>query len=302
MEHQVVDEVMTTDYRIRATAADGLLRAVAVSLTGAVKEAQRAHQAWPVAAAAMGRVMTTAAILAADMKDDEGRLTVEVQGDGPLGRVVAEIRPNGELRARVQHPTVDLPVRADGKLAVGQAVGTDGYFRVLRQDAQGQWYQGQVELKTGEIGDDFLHYLWQSEQVPSAASIGVLVGTEGEVIGAGGILVQAMPGCPSDLVDQVADDFKQLTQISRRLADGETLASLIHQVLPEPIHEFPQEALAFHCWCERERIVDALRTLPAPDLMDLINDGGAEVTCHYCRRAYQFSQEELQSLRGNSAT
>lgn len=293
---------MTTDYRIRATAAEGLLRAVAVSLTDAVKEAQRAHQAWPVAAAAMGRVMTTAAMLAGDMKDDQGRLTVEVQGDGPLGRVVADIRANGDLRARVQHPTVDLPVRPDGKLAVGQAVGADGYFRVLRQDAQGQWYQGQVELKTGEIGDDFLHYLWQSEQVPSAASIGVLVGTEGVAIGAGGMLVQALPGCPVNLVDQVAHDFEHLTHISRRLANGETLESLIHQVLPEPIRQFPREPLAFHCWCERGRIIDTLRTLPDADLVDLINDGGAEVTCHYCRRAYQFSQEELQSLRGNGAT
>lgn len=302
MEHEVVNGGISTDYRILATAANGLVRAVAVSLTDAAREAQRVHQAWPVAAAAMGRLMTTAAMLAGDFKDDEGRITVEVLGGGPLGRVVAEIRPDGHLRTRVQHPGVDLPLRDDGKLAVGQAVGTDGYFRVLRQDPGGQWYQGQVELQTGEIGEDFLHYLWQSEQVPSAVSVGVLVGTEGRVIGAGGVMVQSLPGCPPSLVDEVASAFQRLTQISRRIADGETLTSLVAQVIPEPIHWYPEEPLAFHCWCDREPIRDTLKTLPDTDLVDLIRDGGAEVTCHYCRRAYHFTAQELQSYRENAAT
>ncbi len=293
---------MKTDYRIRATAAEGLLRAVAVSLTGAAGEAQLAHQAWPVAAAAMGRLMTTAAMVGSDMKEDVGRITVEVNGGGPLGRVVAEIRPDGSLRARVQHPAVDLPLRADGKLPVGQAVGVDGYFRVMRQDLFGNAYQGQVELQSGEIGEDFLHYLWQSDQVASAVSVGVLVGTEGLVIGAGGVMVQALPGCPKDLVDRVAGQFEQLTQISRRLADGETLESLVQEVLPEPIHWYSQEPLAWRCWCDRERIQDMLKTLPDSDLLDLISDGGAEVTCHFCRTAYHFQTDELESFRKSAST
>ncbi|WP_275107291.1 Hsp33 family molecular chaperone HslO [Sulfobacillus harzensis] len=236
------------------------------------------------------------------MKDQYGRLTVDVQGGGPLGRVVAEVLANGDIRARVQHPAVDLPLRADGKLPVGQAVGTDGFFRVLRQEADGQWYQSQVELRTGEIGDDFLHYLWQSEQVSSAVSLGVLVGTEGLVVGAGGLMIQALPGCPESLLDQVARDFERLTQISRRLADGETLESFVKMVLPEPIRWYPREPLQFRCWCDRERIADTLKTLPYADLTDLISDGGAEVTCHFCRRAYHFSQNELESYRGNAAT
>ena len=292
---------MGTDYRIRATAANGMLRAVAVSTTAAAREAQLAHRAWPVAAAAMGRLMSTAAILGADMKDDEGRITVEANGDGPLGRVVAEVRPHGEMRARVQHPDVELPLRPDGKLAVGQAVGVDGFFRVMRQDAFGDWYQGQVELQTGEIGEDFLHYLIQSEQVPSAVSLGVLVGQEGFVIGSGGVMVQALPGCPSALVDETAARFAELTQISRRLADGETLENLIQMVLPEPVHWHSQESLQWSCWCDRERIADLLRSLPDSDLEDLISDGGAEVTCHFCRTAYQFSVSDIASFRGSSA-
>ena len=292
---------MGTDYRIRATAANGMLRAVAVSTTAAAREAQLAHRAWPVAAAAMGRLMSTAAILGADMKDDEGRITVEANGDGPLGRVVAEARAMGELRARVQHPDIDLPLRSDGKLAVGQAVGVEGFFRVMRQDAQGGWYQGQVELQTGEIGDDFLHYLTQSEQLPSAVSLGVLVGQEGLVVGSGGVMVQALPGCPRDLVDGTAARFGELTQISRRLADGETLENLIRMVLPEPVRWHPQESLQWSCWCDRDRIADMLRTLPDADLKDLISDGGAEVTCHFCRTAYQFSVSDIESFRESRA-
>lgn len=292
---------MGTDYRIRATAADGMLRAVGVSTTAAAREAQLAHRAWPVAAAAMGRLMSAAAILAADMKDDEGRISVEANGDGPLGRVVAEVRPHGAMRARVQNPDVELPLRPDGKLAVGQAVGVDGFFRVMRQDVLGDWYQGQVELQTGEIGDDFLHYLIQSEQVPSAVSVGVLVGQEGLVIGSGGVMVQALPGCPRELVDETAARFGELTQISRRLADGETLENLIRMVLPEPVHWHPQESLQWSCWCDRDRIADMLRTLPDTDLEDLIRDGGAEVICHFCRTAYQFSVSDIESFRRSGA-
>lgn len=294
-------EVISIDSRIRATAADGFLRAAAVSTTETARAAQSAHQAWPVAAAAMGRLISTAAILASGMKEDQGRITVEVSGGGPLGRVVAEVRPDGAIRARVQHPSVDLPLRSDGKLPVGQAVGPEGYFRVWRQDRLGNSYQGQVELKTGEIGEDFSHYLMQSEQIPSAVAVGVLVGQDGFVMGSGGILVQALPGCPAGLVDQVAAHFDKLTQISRRLADGETLENLVRDVLPEPIRWHSSEPLQWHCWCERDRIEEMLSTLPDTDLGDLIEDGGAEVTCHFCRKAYHFTTEELQSLRRNTS-
>ncbi|PSR20809.1 MAG: Hsp33 family molecular chaperone HslO [Sulfobacillus acidophilus] len=287
---------MGTDYRIRATAAGGLLRTVAVIATDAVERAQQIHRAWPVAAAAMGRLMTCAAMVSADIKQDGGRMTVEVDGDGPVGRVVAEIQPNGAMRARIQNPSVDLPITPEGKLAVGQAVGQHGVFRVLHEDAE-EWYQSQVALKTGEIGDDFLHYLVQSEQIPSAVSLGVLVRSDGTVIGAGGVMVQALPGCPAEIIDSVSQGFENLTQISRRLADGDNLESLIREVLPEPIFLYPRESLAWHCWCERTTIAHTLGSLPRQDLGALIADGGAEVTCHFCRTAYRFSASQLRRLR-----
>lgn len=285
------------DYRMHATAANGLLRAVAVATTNAARKAQTVHEAFPVAAAAMGRLMSCAALLAADWKEASGRLTLEVRGDGPIGRLVAETRPDGLLRARVQHPQVDLPLRDDGKLAVGQAVGTDGWLSVLRQDLEGgEWYQSQVALQTGEIGDDFLHYLTQSEQVPSAVSVGVLIGRDGLVIGSGGVQIQAMPGCPDTLLDQVAHEFKGLKHISRRLADGESLKNLLATVLPVPIRWYPEESLNWGCWCDRRLIGETLASLDTQDLNDLIADGGAEVTCHFCRHAYQFTAAELAEM------
>ncbi|MDA8205991.1 MAG: Hsp33 family molecular chaperone HslO [Thermaerobacter sp.] len=291
-----IGEVIITDYRIRATAAGGLLRAVAVQTTEAARTAQEVHRAWPVAAAALGRLVSTAAILGADFKQDQARITVEVSGDGPLGRIVAETRPDGSLRARIEHSDVDLPLNQVGKLAVGQAVGRQGFFRVLRQDHAGEWYQSQVELQTGEIGDDFLHYLAQSEQIPSAVSVGVLVDEKGLIIGCGGVMAQALPGCPTDIVDQVAGQFDHLAHISRRLADGETLEALIGKLLPEPIRWYEKEPLQWQCWCGRCNIQATLGTLPESDIDDLIGDGGAEVTCHFCRQAYHFSVDDLKTL------
>lgn len=288
---------MGTDYRIRATAANGLVRAVAVQATGTVHQAQQVHRAWPVAAAAMGRVMICAAMLGSDMEHSDGRMTIEVDGNGPIGRIVVEIQASGALRARVQNPQVDLPLNAAGKLAVGQAVGHEGYFRVLRQDKSGEWYQSQVALQTGEIGEDFLHYLVQSEQIASAVSVGVLVHPDQTVIGAGGLMVQALPGCPTEMIESVSHQFQQLHQISRRLADGELLESFISEVLPKPLHQYPRESLTWYCGCQRMALAQVLGSLPYSDLDDLIADGGAEVICQFCQTAYRFNVNELQALR-----
>ncbi len=291
--------MMTTDYRIRATAADGLLRMVAVNTTVTAREAQRVHEAWPLAAAAMGRLLSVAAILAGDLKSNSSRITVEVDGNGPLGRVVAEGQGNQRLRARVQHPHVELPLRDDGKLDVGQAVGTDGTFRIIRESSPGEWYQSQVALTSGEIGDDFLHYLVQSEQIPSAVSVGVLISAEGLVMASAGVMVQALPGCPASVVEDVAARFQALDQISRQVAEGANLESLIRQVVPEPIHWAAPKTLTWACWCNRTSVTEALKALPTHDLEDLIGDGGAEVTCHFCRQRYHFSAKELAALSGD---
>lgn len=253
------------------------------------------HRASPLAAAAMGRLLTASILLSSDFKDSF-RLTVEVNGGGPLGRVTAEVRTGGKVRVRTEHSEVDLPLRPDGKLAVGQAVGRTGYFRVLREDAFSHRYEGQVELATGEIGDDLMRYYLQSEQIPSAVALGVLVGPDGVVQGAGGVVVQALPGCPDELRDGVAERFSILSKISHRISEGDTPESLLSDVLGGPIRAYEAEPFEFLCECSKARSLDIIASLPRADIKSLLADGGAEVVCHFCETAYHITEPELRNL------
>ncbi len=280
------------DYKIRAAAAQGSLRAMATLTTHSARSAQIAHRAGPLAAAAMGRTMSAASLLATDLKD-QGRLLVELDGGGPLGPVSAESRGRF-LRARVEVPHLDLSLRPDGKLAVGQAVGQDGHFRVRRETVDGQFWESRTALVSGEVGDDLMQYYLESEQVASAVALGVLVATDGLVAASGGIVVQALPGS-DHAVDQVAERFQELSQISHRLAAGESLEDLLRAVLPEPVVWLAQETLEFRCQCSRDHSQAILQSLPEDDLVALVAEHGAEVICNYCRTSYRFSQKVLES-------
>ncbi len=280
------------DYRIRATAAAGTLRAMATLTTLSARCAQEAHRAGPLAAAAMGRAMSAVALLATDATP-EGRLLVELDGGGPIGRVSAESRGQF-LRARVDHPELELSLRPDGKLAVGQAIGHDGFFRVRREDEDGQFWESRTALVSGEVGEDLMQYYLESEQVASAVGVGVLVGTNGLVSASGGLVVQALPGSEGR-TDGVAERFRSLARLSHLLAEGQSLEDLLRSVLPEPIRFFEKEPLIFRCQCSRERSEEILMSLPNEDLSALIMEGGAEVTCNYCRARYEFSRRDLEA-------
>jgi molecular chaperone Hsp33 len=284
--------VVATDYLVKATAAGGSLRAIGAVTTDSARAVQAVHGASPLAAAAMGRLMTGAAILAADFKGDE-HIHLEVAGGGPAGRVIAEAYGDGVLRARIDHPDVELPLRDDGKLAVGQALGTAGDFTVRRSLHGGGTYTSRIPLVTGEIGEDVAHYLTQSEQVPSAVAVGVLVGKDMRVKAAGGVMVQALPGAAASVVGEIADRFPGLAGISHRLARGESLESLIEDVLPAPVNWAPIVGLQFGCRCSREHSYELLAALGPEDREEMSRQGGAEVICHYCRTAYQFGAEAL---------
>ncbi len=284
------------DYRIRATAAAGTLRAIATHTTLSARSAQEAHRAAPLAAAAMGRAMSAAALLAADFKS-QGRLIVDIEGGGPLGRVSAECA--GEfLRARVDHPEIQLDLRADGKLAVGQGVGQDGFFRVRREDGEGHFWESRTALVSGEIGEDLMRYYLESEQVTSAVAVGVLVGINGLVAASGGLVVQALPGS-EEVVEGVAERFSELSHLSHRLAEGESAEDLLRSVLPQPVSLFEPQSLEFRCQCSRSYSQAILQSLPSEELNRLIEEGGAEVICNYCRTPYQFSKRELQEWMKN---
>lgn len=284
----------------RYLAAGGNVRIALAQTTAAAEEASRLHNASPVAAAAMGRTLTMALLLAVELKGT-GSVSVTVSGGGPIGRITAVARPDGTVKVYCSNPSVDLPPRPDGKLDVGSAVGRHGKLAVVKDLGMREPYVGQVNLATGEIGEDFAIYLAASEQQPSLVALGVLVSPEGPVLSAGGIVVQPLPGCPEETISHLELIAPTLGDISRRLLeegpDG-VVQSTFRGLDPQPIGELPTE---LKCDCSRERIERALVTLGSEDLDDMIEkDGGAEVRCHFCTKAYGFTAEELARLKAQA--
>lgn len=280
----------------RYIAADGYVRVIFASTAGAAEEARRVHNASPVAAAALGRTLTAALMLSTELKG-EGSISAIVAGDGPIGRITAVARPDGSVKVYCSNPQVDLPVRADGKLDVSGAVGRRGKLSIIKDQGMREPYVGQVNIVSGELAEDFAMYFAASEQQPSLVALGVLVSPEGPVLSAGGIIVQPLPGCPEDVVSQLELISPTLSDISRRLhAEGAEglIKSTFHGMNPELIGSMP---VALKCDCSRERIERALIALGAPELEDIIvNDGGAEICCHFCNMKYTFTREELEIL------
>ncbi len=287
------------DYAVRATAADGGILALAASSARLCEEARRRHDAWPTAAAALGRVLTGAALLALPLKDG-GSVTLRVRGDGPLGGVLATAEASGAVRGYPVHPHVDLPVRADGKLDVGGAVGRFGLLTLTRDLGLRQPYSGSAPLVSGEIADDLTHYLARSEQVPSLVALGVLVGTGGRVRAAGGLVVQILPGASDDTAAEIENNVARMGAVSRCIAAGASPEDLVCEALGRFGPRFLQRSeLRFHCPCGRRRTRAALAALPRQELRAMREeDGGAELVCHFCGRRYRFAADELAALEG----
>ena len=281
------------DWALKATAAEGSLRAIGAVTTTSVRAAQWAQHAAPLAAAAMGRLMTAAVLLGADLKNPNESLHLEVNGGGPLRRVIAEAHGGGLVRGRVDRPDVSLPLNAVGKLAVGQAVGHDGRLSVTTRTADGGSYTSVSALVSGEIGEDVAHHLLQAVQRLSAVAVGVLVGTDGLTLAAGGLLVEALPGCPPALLDGVEKRFSGIARLSHLLAEGTAIEELMERVLPEPLRWLGRSPVRFGCLCNREQSRNLLEALSVDERRRMQSEGGAEVVCHYCRTAYRFSAGDL---------
>jgi molecular chaperone Hsp33 len=289
------------DYAVRATAAAGAVLALAATSGRLCEEARRRHGAWPTAAAALGRVLTAAALLALPLKD-RGSITLRVRGDGPLGGILATARPSGAVRGYAVHPHVDLPPRPDGKLDVGGAVGRHGVLTVTRDLGLRQPYTGSAELVSGEIADDLTHYLAHSEQVPSSVALGVLIGEGGRVRAAGGLLIQRLPGAPTGVAEEIEGNILRMGGVSRLLDAGASPEDLLRQALgTSRPHVLARRRLRFACDCSLRRMRAALATLPAEELRAMREeDGGAELLCHFCGRRYHLGAEELAALEGQA--
>jgi molecular chaperone Hsp33 len=288
------------DQLIRATAADGGIRAVGVITTRLTEEARQKHQLSYVATAALGRAMSSSLLLASNMKREGSRVNLRIKGNGPLGGLLVDAGLDGTVRGYIENPRVELPPNPKGKLDVGGAIGKDGYLYVVRDIGYGYPYSSTVELVSGEIGDDVANYLVTSEQTPSALLVGVFVSSEG-VSASGGVLLQVLPKAARDesLVALLDSRVSQLSGFTPLLRAGKTLTEIMEQLVGDlGLSILPEvQMVRFDCRCSFNRVLGALKMLGEAELQDMIEkDEGAEATCQFCGEVYQATKEELTQL------
>ncbi|MCJ8015054.1 Hsp33 family molecular chaperone HslO [Paenibacillus sp. KQZ6P-2] len=283
------------DRLIRGTAMGGRIRAFAVRTTALVEELRQRHDTWPVATAAMGRTLTAAAMMGAMLKGEE-RLTIQVQGNGPIGQVVVDANAKGEVRGYVNEPHVHLPSNSMGKLDVAGAVGREGFLNVIKDLGLKEPYRGSVPIISGELGEDFTYYFAVSEQTPSAVGLGVLVAPDNSVIVAGGFIIQLLPGLSDEEITVIEQAVGTMPPVTSLLDQGLELDEMLRRLLPD-VEILEQMDIRFQCQCSRERVEQTLVSLGKSELEQLIEeDGKAEVVCHFCNEAYTFKKDELQQI------
>lgn len=275
--------------------SDAGLRMSVAYTTNLVEVARRTHALSPVAAAALGRTMTGALLLANDFKNKEG-VSIRFAGDGPLGTIHADAYDQGKVRGYLDTPRVDLPLKGPHKLDVGHAVGK-GKLYVTRYSLLRQPYQSAIEIVSGEIAEDLTYYLTVSEQIPSAVSLGVLVNPDESVAAAGGVMVQALPDADDEALTAMEENLRSLGPVSHAIHttnSAEIIATLSRDLA---FRQVSQNAVKWECTCAKERFERALLQLGAADRDELIQDpNGVEMSCHYCKQVYRLSPTELQAL------
>ena len=233
-----------SDQLVRAISKDGFVKAVAVSTRDLTERARQIHHTTPVATAALGRTLAAASMLGNALKGDGASVTLQIKGDGPLGTILAVSDNEGNVRGKVDDPTVDLPLRPDGKLDVGGAVGKDGMLTVSKDIGLREPYIGSTEIVSGEIAEDVAAYMTDSEQIPAAVGLGVLVDTDCSVAQAGGFIVQLMPGAPEELITKLEDNIFWMDSVTMQLLDGgaeELIKNVLKDLEPEIVEETPVE-------------------------------------------------------------
>lgn len=280
---------------LRLTLMGGQARVFLCDTTGMAQQARDIHNASNTCSAAMGRMIAGTAIMGANLKSEGDRITVTLNGGGPAGPMCAVAGPDGHVKVTIEHPEVELALKPNGKLDVGGALGKDGQLTVMRSYGFGEPYVGRVNLVSGEIAEDFAMYYLESEQTPSLCALGTLVGEE--ILSAGGILIQAMPGCSEELLDALeirAELFSAISQMLREMTLEEIVSGCFRGLEPEILEEIP---LTLTCDCSREYIERVLLSMGKAELRDMIEkQGGCEVSCHFCRKRYAFTGEELEGL------
>lgn len=286
------------DQLVRVIAKDAPIKATALSATQLVERARAIHDTWPVSTAALGRLLMGASMMGNMLKNDDGSVTLRVRGGGPLGSITAVSDSQGNVRGYVTNPAVDVPRKAHAKLDVGAAVGCDGELTVIKDIGMREPYVGSVQLVGGEIAEDIAAYFVESEQIPTACALGVLVAPDQTVQAAGGYLIQLLPGADDAVISAVERGIAKVGAVSTKLDQGISPLALLQEVLGEfELEVLETTPVEYRCQCSRERVSRALISMGRQELEALIRDQGcAELTCQFCDKVYQFSKEELEQL------
>ena len=286
------------DYLVRGMSMDGFVKVVAIRSTELVRRGAEIHQTTPNATAAFGRALTAASMMGNMQKVENGSMTLQIRGGGPIGTITVVSDPVGNVRGCVTEPHVPLVEKFPGKLDVGATVGTDGTLTVIRDLQMKEPYVGSVELISGEIGDDVTAYFAQSEQTPTACALGVLVDVDCSVKVAGGYLIQLLPGAPDDVIDCLEAGIKRAGAVTKMLEQGMTPEDILGQVagdLGVVFMETTEEA--YQCYCSRDRVTSALISLGRKELEEIKAEGKTfPVECQFCDTVYEFTPEDIEQL------
>ncbi len=283
------------DYIVRATAGDGSIRAFAATTRGLVQKAREIHHTSPVASAALGRLLTAAAMMGSMLKGDKDLVTLQIRGDGPLQGIVVSGDCCGRVKGYVFNPNVELPDKYPGKLDVGGAIGA-GYLDVIKDIGMREPYAGRIELVTGEIAEDLTYYFAQSEQTPSAVGLGVLVETDTSVRRAGGFMIQLLPGADEGMVSRLEEKLRHVPYVTDLLDAGKTPEEILELLLGDMgLRILDRLPASFNC--DRQRVEKALISIGREELEKIIEeDGKANLHCHFCAKEYDFTKSDLLCL------
>jgi molecular chaperone Hsp33 len=286
------------DYLIKALGFNGKVRAYAINSTDTIGEAQRRHYTWPTASAALGRAMSAGVMMGAMLKGDQ-KLTIKINGGGPIGNILVDSNANGEVRGYVSNPQTHFDLNEHGKLDVRRAVGTDGLLMVVKDIGMRDNFTGSVPIVSGELGDDFTYYFASSEQIPSAVGVGVLVNPDNSILAAGGFIIQLLPGTDDETITLIENRIQSIPPVSKLIEKGLSPEEILYEILgKENVKILETMPVSFQCTCSKERFGNAIISLGASEIEQMIDeDGKAEAHCHFCNEKYPFSKEELEEFK-----
>ena len=286
------------DYLVRGMSMDGFVKMVAIRSTEIVRRAAEIHNTTPNATAALGRCLTAASMMGNMQKVENGSMTLQVRGGGPIGTITVVSDAEGNVRGVVTEPHVPLVEKFPGKLDVGATVGTDGTLTVIRDLQMKEPYIGSTQLISGEIGDDITAYFAQSEQTPTACALGVLVDRDTSVKVAGGYLIQLLPGAPDEVIDVLEAGIQRAGAVTKMLEKGMTPEEILTEVCGDlGVLFFENEPVSYKCYCSRERVTAALISLGRKELEEIAAEGKSfPVECQFCDTIYEFTPENIAEI------